>query len=128
MNTLTTNSITITVESRYLPGLSAPRMSRFIFGYYITIFNGSDQTVQLMRRHWLIFDANGVIREVEGEGVVGMQPILNPGESHQYASYCDLNTDMGKMKGRYQMRSHDEGKLFYIPVPEFRMCTPFKLN
>jgi ApaG protein len=128
MNTLTTNSITITVESRYLPGLSEPRMSRFIFGYYITIFNGSDQTVQLMRRHWLIFDANGVIREVEGEGVVGMQPILNPGDSHQYASYCDLNTDMGKMKGRYQMRSHDEGKLFYIPVPEFRMCTPFKLN
>jgi ApaG protein len=69
-----------------------------------------------------------VIREVEGEGVVGMQPVLRPGESHQYASYCDLNTDMGKMKGRYQMLSHDDGSSFFVPIPEFRLCTPFKLN
>ncbi|MBL7828159.1 MAG: Co2+/Mg2+ efflux protein ApaG [Saprospiraceae bacterium] len=128
MEILTTKGITIMVETQYLPEHSNPREHRFIFGYHITIKNGSDYTVQLMRRHWFIYDATGNIREVEGEGVIGLQPVLKPGETHEYASYCDLPTDMGKMHGAYLMNCHDDDSFFQVAIPLFKLYDPAKLN
>lgn len=128
MEMLTTNGITVSVETQYLPAHSDPRSMKYIFGYHITIENGCPYTVQLLRRHWVIKDSNGVTREVEGEGVIGQQPILAPGESHSYNSFCDLMTDMGKMTGMYTMIRHDDGSSFDVVIPVFQMLAPFKLN
>lgn len=128
MEILTTNGITITVETQYLPQHSDPKEGNFVFGYHITIENGSDHTVQLLRRHWFIHDAIGNIREVQGDGVIGQQPILEPGQVHQYASYCDLKTDMGKMRGTYLMTRRDDGTYFDVPVPEFKLFFPARMN
>lgn len=128
METCTTNGIRVSVETQYLPAHSAPREGKFIFGYHISIENGSPHTVQLLRRHWVIMDANGGLREVEGEGVVGQQPVLAPGETHEYTSFCNLDTDIGKMSGTYLMTRQPEGAFFEVAIPEFRMVAPFKLN
>ncbi len=84
--------------------------------------------VKLLRRHWYIVDSNGAYREVEGEGVVGKQPILEPGASHQYISACSLRSDMGKMHGNYLMENLYNKKLFRVAIPEFQMIAPFKGN
>ncbi len=128
MEIQTTNGITITVETQYLPNHSDPRGGRFVFGYQITIKNGNDYAVQLLRRHWFIHDACGTVREVEGEGVVGLQPVLQPGGYHRYASFCDLKTDLGKMLGTFLLTRLDEDTNFDVPVPQFRLCMPAKLN
>ena len=128
MEILTTNGITITVETQYLPQHSDPKDGRFIFGYRITIENGCDYTIQLLRRHWYIHDGSCSMREVEGEGVVGLQPILEPGQIHQYASYCDLKSELGKMRGQFLMTRTDDSTFFFVPVPEFKMCTPARMN
>jgi ApaG protein len=124
----TTNGITITVETKYLSQHSDPRGCRYVFGYQITIKNGNDYAVQLLRRHWFIQEACGNVREVEGEGVVGLQPILQPGAYHSYASFCDLKTDLGKMRGTFMMTRFDEDTFFDVPIPQFRLCMPAKLN
>jgi len=128
METLTTNHITVSVETEYLAEHSNPRTGKYIFGYHITIENGSPHTVQLLRRHWLIQDACGTLREVEGEGVVGLQPVLAPGEVHGYSSFCNLDTDTGKMTGAYLMARTDDSSVFEASIPEFVMVAPFKLN
>jgi ApaG protein len=128
MLVLTTNGITVRVETQYLPEHSNVRGSRYIFGYHITIENNSPNTVQLLRRKWIITPATGVVRIVEGEGVIGLQPILEPGATHSYASYCDLETEIGKMHGFYTMTRRDDGSLFEVLVPEFYMCAPAKYN
>ena len=128
METLTTNNITVSVETEFLAAHSNPREGKFIFGYHITIENRSQHTVQLLRRHWLIQDAYGVLREVEGEGVVGLQPVLAPGEVHGYSSFCNLDTEIGKMSGNYLMSRLDDGSAFEASIPEFKMVAPFKLN
>lgn len=128
MEILTTNGITVSVETQYLQAHSNPRESKFIFGYHIVIENGSPFTVQLLRRHWVIQDADGRLREVEGEGVIGVQPVMQAGESHEYASFCNLETEMGKMRGTYLMARLDDGSLFEVAIPEFRMVAPFRLN
>ena len=128
MHILTTNGITISVQTRYLPSHSDPFTQRFIFGYHITIENNSPYTVQLLRRQWVITDATGLVRHVEGEGVIGIQPVLEPGVSHAYTSSCDLLTEIGKMSGSYQMVRSDDGSLFDVVIPEFYMCSPVKLN
>ena len=128
METLTTNGITVSVQTQYLPEHSNQRAEKFIFGYHITIENGSPHTVQLLRRHWIIQDSDGQIREVEGDGVVGQQPVLEPGDSHAYSSYCPLRTEIGKMSGTYLMIRQDNESLFEVAIPEFRMAAPLKLN
>ncbi|MFI5170745.1 MAG: Co2+/Mg2+ efflux protein ApaG [Chitinophagales bacterium] len=100
----------------------------FIFAYRITIENKSETTFQLLRRHWHIYDAIGVWREVEGEGVVGETPIIEPGQSHQYISGCHLIAPMGKMKGTYRMERKPGRELFDVTIPEFEMVAPFLLN
>lgn len=99
-----------------------------MFAYRITIENHNKFTVKLLRRHWFIFDSNAEHREVEGEGVVGVQPVLLPGENYQYVSGCNLKTEMGKMYGSYQMENENTRQLFSVNIPSFDLIAPSKLN
>lgn len=128
METRTTNGIRISVETFYQEDYSRPVEGKYIFAYRVTIENNSTQTVQLLRRHWYIVDSNGSVREVEGEGVIGQQPVLAPGESHQYVSWSHLMTDIGKMFGSYLMERVNDNEQFNVDIPEFRLIAPFKDN
>jgi ApaG protein len=128
MVTEITQGVKVSVIPQYLPESSKPEHSHFVFAYHITIENHSEYTIQLLRRHWLIYDANATIGEVEGEGVVGQQPILEPGAFHQYSSGCNLRTTMGKMKGTYLMERLSDGHQFKVAIPEFTMVVPYILN
>ncbi len=114
----TTEGITVTASPIYLDGQSDPMQKKFVFAYYIRIENQSDRTVQLIRRHWLITDGTGDTKEVEGEGVVGKQPVLTPGQRHEYNSFCVLETFEGSMEGTYLMRD-GQGTEFRITIPRF---------
>jgi len=116
--TATTDDITITVRPIYLDGQSDLMARKFVFGYFVRIENHRSEPVQLLRRHWFIRDANGDVKEVEGEGVVGRQPVIKPGEAHEYSSYCVLETFEGSMEGTYQMQRPD-GELFTALIPTF---------
>lgn len=128
MYILTTNGIKVSVDAAYQSAYSRPLEMKYIFAYHVTIENLSADTVQLLRRHWYIFDSNGVIREVEGEGVIGQQPILAPGEVHEYASWSPLMTEMGKMAGTYLFLNQSDNEQFRVKIPEFKLLAPFKLN
>ncbi|TGE22384.1 Co2+/Mg2+ efflux protein ApaG [Hymenobacter aquaticus] len=128
MNTTTTQGVTVSVTTNYLPDYSSPAQEHYVFAYKIDILNGSEYTVKLLRRHWYIYDANGVVREVEGEGVVGQQPVLEPGDSHQYVSGCNLKSGLGKMRGSYQMERLVDGREFAVDIPEFTLVVPYRLN
>ena len=103
MPSAVTEGIRVSVQSTYLEERSAPEEGSFAFAYHVTIANEGHGRVQLMRRHWIITDGNGEVREVEGPGVVGEQPVLNAGEEHQYTSGAVLTTPFGTMEGTYQM-------------------------
>ena len=120
--------IEVSVETFYQPDYSNPVSGEYMFAYRITIENHNSFPVKLHRRRWNIFDSNGSYREVEGEGVVGVQPILQPGERYQYVSGCNLRTEMGKMRGTYQMENLINKKFLEINIPEFEMVVPFKGN
>ena len=128
MNTLTTNGITVSVETFYQHDQSNARIKQYIHAYRVTIENKSDLTVQLLRRHWFIVDSLGARREVEGEGVIGKQPTLSPGESHQYMSYCPLKSDIGKMYGTFLMAIRPDENEFFVRIPEFKLIAPHRLN
>jgi ApaG protein len=123
-----TDGVKVTVETIYQPEYSNPVNEHFMFAYKVHIENLSEYSVQLLRRHWQIFDSNGVHREVEGEGVVGQQPVIEPGESHEYVSGCNLKTDMGTMKGLYHMKRIVDNSEFNVNIPEFHLIAPYKLN
>jgi ApaG protein len=123
-----THGVKVIVETFYHREHSDPMAAQFVFAYRITIQNESEYTIQLMRRHWYIFDSIGEYKEVEGEGVVGKQPIIEPGEFHQYVSGCNLQSEMGTMKGAYKMQRTADGKLFDVTIPEFVLIAPEKLN
>jgi ApaG protein len=127
VNTIT-DGVKVSVESVYQPEYSNPANDHFMFAYKISIENVGNYTIQLMRRHWNIFDSNGTKREVEGAGVVGQQPIIEPGNTHEYVSGCNLKTDMGSMKGEYQMMRMIDESLFDVAIPEFYLIAPYKLN
>jgi ApaG protein len=128
MVTATTKGIKICVETEYQPAYSSPTQFHYVFTYRITIENLSEHTIQLLNRHWYIHDANRPAKEVEGEGVVGQQPTLEPGESHKYVSGCNLKSGIGKMYGTYTMERIMDGKKFEVKIPEFTMFVPYKLN
>ncbi len=128
MVTEITQGVKVIVETEYQPSYSSPSQHHYVFTYKITILNQSEFTIQLMRRHWHIHDAGFAMREVEGEGVVGQQPLLEPGESHQYVSGCNLKSGIGKMVGTYQMERIVDGAQFQVIVPEFVMVAPLRLN
>lgn len=103
-------------------------LNEFFFIYHITVVNESDTTIQLMSRKWYITDSNGENRFVEGEGVVGEQPVIGPGLSYEYYSGCLLKTGFGKMTGSYMFLTHPDGIAFEAPIPEFNLVLPWVLN
>jgi ApaG protein len=123
-----TDGVKVSVMTEYQPEYSSPSQAHYVFTYRITIENEGNSTVQLLRRHWFIYDAHGMAREVEGEGVVGQQPILEPGETHAYVSGCNLRSSLGKMGGTYLMERIIDGKQFRVNIPEFTMVVPYRLN
>jgi ApaG protein len=123
-----TEGISITVEIFYNEQQSNPLLNEYTFNYKISIDNFSNFPIKLIRRFWQIFDSNGTVREIEGDGVVGKQPVLEPGESFQYVSGANIKTDMGRMVGRYQMENMLNKKLFNVDVPEFDLIAPYKMN
>lgn len=128
MITEITQGVKVSVTTEYQPEYSSPAQYHYVFTYKITIENRSEHTVQLLRRHWLIYDSNGVNKEVEGDGVVGQQPILEPGESHIYVSGCNLKTGIGKMEGSYLFERIVDGETFDAKIPAFSLVVPYKLN
>lgn len=123
MVTAITNGIEVSVEVTYQAEFSSPLQHHYVFTYKVTIQNKSTHTVQLLRRKWVISDAAETTKIVEGDGVVGQQPILEPGQIHSYVSGCNLKSGMGKMKGSYTMQKLFDGKTLEITVPEFQMIS-----
>jgi ApaG protein len=122
------SGVRISVETYYQPEYSNPVNSEFMFAYKITIENNNSFSVKLLRRHWHIFDSNGSVREVEGDGVVGVQPIISPGSSYQYISGCNLRSEIGKMHGTYLLENLNNNKTFTVAIPGFEMHAPYKMN
>jgi ApaG protein len=119
--------VSVQVETSYLEDQSEPGDHRFVFGYTITIRNDGTEPARLLTRHWIITDANGQQREVRGEGVVGEQPHLQPGQGFRYSSGAVLETPVGAMHGTYQMVG-DDGQRFEAPIPAFRLAIPGLLH
>ena len=128
MVSLISEGVEVSVETFYQQDYSNPMQSEYMFAYRIAIENHNSFPVKLHRRHWYIFDSTGSTREVEGEGVVGVQPTLSPGEKYQYVSGCNLRTEMGRMHGTYQMENLNNKKIFEVNIPAFEMFVPFKNN
>ncbi|MCH7396590.1 Co2+/Mg2+ efflux protein ApaG [Belliella sp. DSM 107340] len=118
-----TEGVKVSVEVTYQPEFSSPHQQHFVFTYKVNIENNSPHTIQLLRRKWEIFDAGDEMKIVEGDGVVGQQPILEPGGSHQYISGCNLKSGLGKMRGSYIMEKIQDGKIFQVTIPEFQMIS-----
>ena len=116
----TTEGITVTVRPVYLDQESDILNCRFVFAYYVKIENFSTKEVQLLRRRWLIKESNGRVQEVEGDGVVGKQPVIRPGSQHEYNSFCVLMTFEGTMEGSYLMQRND-GERFRVTIPLFNL-------
>jgi len=117
------HQIGVDVESEFIPGQSSPGEKRFVFAYTITISNRGSVPARLITRHWLITDGNGEIQEVRGDGVVGEQPHLKPGQSFQYTSGTIIKTPVGSMQGSYQMVA-DDGKKFEAEIAPFSLAVP----
>ncbi len=120
--------VTISVETFYQPEYSNPLNNEYMFAYRIEIENNNHFPIKLLRRHWHIVDSNGTRREIEGEGVVGMQPVILPGEEYRYVSGANLRTEIGKMYGIYLMENQHNRHTFEAAIPEFVMIVPLKMN
>src|SRR5580698_4898757 len=118
-----TRGIGVSVEPTYLETRSSPRSSQYFWAYRVTIENQGRETVQLLSRHWMITNARGDLTEVKGPGVVGEQPVLEPGQSFEYTSGAPLNTPSGMMGGAYQMETAS-GERFDIEIPTFSLDCP----
>ncbi len=119
--------IEVSARVVYLPEQSDEAAERYVFAYTITIRNTGTVTAQLLSRHWIITDARGQVQEVRGAGVVGRQPVLRPGETHEYTSGAAIATPVGTMRGSYQMLAED-GTRFEAPIPEFALAAPRRLH
>ena len=127
MDNQTEAHIDVDVTTNYIPEQSSPNEDRFVFAYTITIHNTGSLAAKLLTRHWIICDANGKMQEVHGEGVVGEQPYLKPGDSFQYTSGTVIETPVGSMEGTYQMVT-DEGDAFNAIIPVFTLSYPNALH
>ena len=119
--------IRIQVATDYIDDQSEPESDRYVFAYTITISNEGDVAAKLLSRHWVITDANGKVQEVSGDGVVGEQPYLNPGERFRYSSGAVIETPVGAMQGLYRMKS-DDGASFDAPIAPFTLAVPGLLH
>ena len=126
MYSKTTGNITITVEPSYLADESAPDENHYVWSYHIKIENHGQQSIRLRTRYWKIMDSSGVVQEVEGEGVVGKQPLLSPGESYEYTSGAPLCTPSGIMVGNYGMELVDKGEIITVDIPAFSLDSPYQ--
>ncbi|MGH9255505.1 MAG: Co2+/Mg2+ efflux protein ApaG [Vicinamibacterales bacterium] len=127
MSDTTTRGIRIQVKSTYLPKRSSPHDGQYLFAYHIRISNIGTETAQLISREWIITSAEGDVERVKGPGVVGEQPVLPPGSSFEYTSYCPLKTSVGSMQGSYQMVTGD-GERFDAHIAPFTLATPHALH
>ena len=127
MQNETPYNIKVRVETQYIPDQSIPEQNRYAFAYTITIRNEGTVAAKLLTRHWIVTDANGKVQEVQGEGVVGEQPYLRPGESYKYTSGTLLETPVGSMYGSYQMTA-DDGIQFDAEIPVFTLALPQTLH
>jgi len=118
-----TEGITVRIAVNFLPEQSQSGLGKWFWLYHVRIENGSDRTVQLMARHWRITDGRGIVSLVDGMGVVGEQPVLAPGQSHDYVSGCPLTTPTGSMEGHYLFREA-AGDLFEVAIPFFPLAAP----
>jgi len=121
------DSVAVAVKSEYLEEQSIPEDDRYVFAYHISITNEGDQGATLRSRHWFIADGNNDVHEVKGEGVVGEQPTIEPGETYRYSSGSVLATRVGSMRGYYVMEA-DDGTLFHATIPVFTLASPNALN
>ena len=127
MSEAVTNGVKVAVRARFLEERSNPQTNKFIFAYTVTITNTEAAPVQLISRKWIIKDADGDIETVEGPGVVGERPVLQPGQSFEYTSFCPLETPFGTMEGHYNMVAAD-GTRFEARIAPFGLATPGALN
>ena len=127
MSDTTTRGIRIQVAGFYVPERSSPQENYYFFAYKIRISNSGTETAQLISRVWIITDANGEQQRVEGPGVVGEQPVLAPGESFEYTSFCPLSTSLGSMEGSYAMKT-DAGEMFDARIDSFLLAVPHAVN
>ena len=127
MSNAITQGIRVMVSSSYLPERSTPTLREYVFSYTVKITNEGSETAQLRSRHWVITDGEGNVQEVKGDGVVGAQPVLRPGQSFEYSSGCALRTPRGTMHGTYQMVRED-GRRFDATIAAFALSLPHSLN
>ncbi len=123
-----TKDIIISVSPRYESMHSDPGRSHYVFSYSVIIKNKGHQSVQLLKRHWVIKSADGIIRDVEGEGVVGQQPLLHPGESFKYSSWAPITCEIGEMRGEFLMKNIESQEFFKVMIPKFQFITDPLLN
>jgi ApaG protein len=128
MVSATTAQLTITVEVEFLPEMSVPYSAEFMFAYHIRIFNGREWPVQILGREWHILDGPTHRRQVRGAGIVGLQPVIAPGSSHAYTSYCNLTYPCGNMQGTFVARQLDLPAQLVLEVPKFSLFAPQLLN
>lgn len=128
METAITHGIEVSVETFYQEQQSHPVQDSFMFAYRITLHNRNAQVVQLMRRNWIITNGFGDVKQMSGDGVVGRQPIIYPGDQHQYVSGCHLDTAIGTMFGTYTFVNKETGKEFDVRIPVFKLEAPVLLN
>ena len=119
--------ITVVPKATYVADQSDPSKDQYVFAYTITISNTGSIPAQLISRHWIITDSQGLVQEVRGLGVVGVQPLLQPGESYEYTSGASIATPVGTMRGSYQMVAED-GTRFEAPIPQFTLSVPRVLH
>ena len=127
MNEDSTYTIEVQVQSRFVPDQSKPQDNRFVFAYTVTLRNAGEMPARLLTRHWMITDANGKIQDVRGEGVIGEQPWMRPGDDFEYTSGAVLETAVGTMGGSYLMLA-DDGTQFEAPIPTFTLSVPRTLH
>lgn len=128
MITKITNGVKITVESKYQEEYSNPLNNEYVFAYRITILNNTEYTIKLLKRKWFIYDSVGQNREVEGDGVVGEQPLIPPLDKYTYVSGCHIASEIGKMKGYYVLEKVIDGQEFNAEIPIFTLIAKLKLN
>src|SRR5713226_6370730 len=127
MSSAVTRGIRVTVKSQYLQERSSPASGQYAFAYTVRIANEGSETAQLRSRHWIITDGDGKVQEVRGDGVVGAQPVLRPGQQFEYTSWCVLPTPHGSMHGSYQM-VRENGDEFDAQIAPFPLALPYSLN
>ena len=128
MSSLTTHGVNINVKVSYHTVSNFEGRPGYVFIYHIVISNNNSFPIQLKSRKWIIFDSEGTTRFVEGEGVVGLQPIIQPDQSFEYSSFCNLNTQLGSMSGFYFLENLDDKSSFEVTIPVFELATPGIMN